>query len=238
MSDRLNLEKSILGAIIHCNGYPQVLHILSASNFSSHPTAENRGLYSVIAGLYPDRPIDFITVYYEIKSKYPHDVALMSTLHNVGHEVSSSVNIVNWAFILLQIDITGKFHRQLAEWHAERKANHDHVETGALLEIIENVTAGVDIFYIIDQAILYFQEENMQTELKACIEFYLALSKKVSNIKKMKSIDTALSYVFRITDATPDIVQISQTLATAIATMIISKEIKPEYIQAANLINK
>lgn len=238
MFDRLEVEKSILGAIIHCNGYPQVLHILSATNFSSHPTAENRGLYSVIAGLYPDRPIDLITVYHEIKSKYPHDVALMSTLHNVGHRVSSAVNIVEWAFILLQDDITCKFHRQLADWRAERESNHDHVETGALLEIIENVTAGGDIFEIIDRAILYFQHMEMQTELKACIQFYQDLSTKVKNIKKMNSINTALSYVFRITDATPDIVQISQTLATAIATMIISKEIKPEYIQAANLINK
>lgn len=237
MFDRLETEKSILGAIIHCNGYPQIAHILSASNFSSHPTAENRGLYTVIAGLYPSRPIDLITIYHEIQLKYPNDVALMSTLHNVGHNVSSAVNIEEWAFALLQDDITRKFQRQLADWRAEREANHDHAATGALLEIIEHLNAGGDIFETIDKATLYLSKMDMQKELKTCIRFYEDLLTKIENIKKVKSIDIPLNYLFRITDATPEIVQITQTFATAVAHMIISKEIKPEYIQAANLIN-
>jgi urease gamma subunit len=238
MFERLNIEDSILGAIIYHNGYPQIAHILSPANFSDLPERQNRGLYSIICGLFPDRPIDLVSISHEIRTKHPHNVALMSTLLNTGHRVCSATSIVHWASILLEIDITGKFQRQIADWRSERESNLDHVEAAALLEIFENATAGRDIFDLIDEATRYFHHHDMQTELDGCIKLHAYLSKKFHNIKKMNSINTALNYLLQISSASPEIAQVSHTLVTAIADMIISEHIKQEYIQAANLINK
>jgi len=238
MFDRLEIENSILGAIIYCNGYAQVAHILAPSNFSSLPAIENRGLYTVISGLFPDRPIDVLTIAHEIKTKFPQDVTLMSTLHNTGHKVASAANIVHWAFILLQIDITGKLHRQLAEWRAEREADHDLIEAAALMEVINNLTADEDVFDVIEGAIRYFQHLNMQREFDACMQFYHDLSTKVKNTKKMNSINTALKYLFQATEADDVAQQHCRIFAEAIASILINQNIDPKLTQAANLITQ
>ena len=238
MFDRLAIENSILGAIIYHNGYTQVSHILSPSNFSSLPAIENRGLYRIICGLFPDRPIDLLTIAHEIRTKFPQDVTLMSTLHNTGHKIASAANIVHWAFILLQIDITGKLHRQLAEWRAQREANHDLIEAAALMEVINNLSADGDVFDVIEGAIRYFQHLNMQTEYKGCLQFYDDLSTKVRNTKKMNSINTALKYLFEATEADDVAKQHCRIFADAIASILINGKIEPKFTQAANLITE
>ena len=238
MSDRLEIENSILGAIIYHNGYAQVAHILSPANFSSLPGVENRGLYSVITGLFPSKPIDFLTIGQAIRSKYPQDVTLMSTLLNTGHQVASASNIAEWAFILLEHDISTKFHRQLADWRAERESNLDDVEAAVLLDVINNLTAGADLFEVIEGAILYFKHHDMLKEYNDCMQFYHDLSTKVKNTKKMNSINTALKYLYQATEADEVAQQHCRIFADAIASILINQKIDPKFTEAANLITQ
>jgi hypothetical protein len=238
MHNRLKIEESILGAIIYHNSFTRIAHILSVNNFSSVAQVKNRELYSVIAGLYPSKPIDLLTVTHELHAKYPADAAIMDTMINSVHNVSSSKNIVEWAFLLLQIDITEKLKKQLSDWKSERERAMDHAATGALLEVIEQIGLDSDVFDLIDNATAYFLSLNMEKEVDQLIQMYQHLTTKVKNIKKMNSINTALSYLFKISEATPQVQYECQALADAIANMVINNEVQPKHKQAADLLNQ
>jgi hypothetical protein len=238
MFDRLDIENSILGAIIYHNAYTQVSHILAPSNFSSLPAIDNRGLYKVISGLFPERPIDLLTIGYEIRTKFPQDVTLMSTLLNTGHKITSAASASYWALVLLQEDITGKFIRQLAEWRAQRESDHNLVEAAALMEVINDMALGGDVLDVIERATLYFHSLNMQTEFDACMQFYDDLSTKVKNIKKMNPINTALNYLYQATEADDVAQEHCRIFADAIASILINQKIDPKFIEAANLITQ
>ncbi|WP_182956260.1 DnaB-like helicase N-terminal domain-containing protein [Pedobacter gandavensis] len=239
MHNRLEIEQSILGAIIYYNGYSQVAHVLSANNFSSKNEGFNRNkeIFETVVGMYPNRPIDFISIAHEVRIKYPNDPDIMQTLHNVGHKVGGTANISYWAFILLQIDISDKFRDQLATWRSKREKDLDYVEAGALKEIIENIIPGTDIFELIEDSNRYFKHLDMQEELTLSLKFYQQLVQKIKSVKTMNSIQVALGYILKISEASPQVRYECEAFAKAIAIMVSSNNTRPNYTEAANLIS-
>lgn len=239
MHNRIEIEQSILGAIIYHNGYSQIAHVLSVNNFSSKNEGFNRNkeIFEIVASMYPSRPIDFISIAHEIRVKHPNDSEIMQTLHNVGHRVGGAGSIVYWAFILLQIDIADKFKYQLVEWRSKREKNLDYVEAGALKEIIENIIPDTDIFDLIEGANGYFKHLNMEEELTESLRFYQQLMQKIKSVKAMNSIQTALGYLLKISEASPQVQYECEAFAKAIAIMISSNTTRPNYTEAANLIS-
>lgn len=236
MITRLYIEQSILGAIIYYNGYAQIAHILSPKNFSSKPEGFHRHaeLFSVICSLYPNKPIDFITVGLEVQKQYPDNPEIMQTLCTVGHKVCSTSSIVQWAFILLQIDISEKFKSQMIAYKSLREQNLDYTEAGGLKEIIEAIDTENDIFEVIEGASKYFKHLKMDEELNNSIKLYQDLSRKVSNLRAISSVQIALAYIFQICEASTAIQYECSAFASAIADMVCSNQVKSKYTEAAD----
>lgn len=236
MHDRFSIEKSILGGVICCDGYTQVAHILSAANFSTGNT-RHQELYRLAQGLYPDKPIDLVSVMHQAHLQYPEDNAIIDSLIKIADvKVSVTSSLPYWAFILLQIDISEKFKKELVEWRSNRMREMDHAESGALQEIIEGIVPGQDIFELLDAAKGYFDHLKMEHELQQTQSFYDDLSIKVRKVKSLYSINTALSYIFKMGEYSPQIRHECQVFANAIAEMITTRTMNPIYKQAANLI--
>lgn len=240
MNIRLQIEQSILGAIIYCDGYSQVAHILTPNNFSSIEDGfhRNRELYAIITEMYPSRPIDLISISHEVRKRYTDDYSVMQTLCKSDIRVQSTSSIGYWAYILLQIDISEKYKKLLSEWRSARIRNLDHAEAGALKEIIESVNNESDIFDIIEGSCNYFLHLNMQDELALTKAFNMDLDKKAKKVKAMSSINTALGYLFKVGESSQEIKYECEAFANAIADMIITNSVKPQYSEAANIITK
>ncbi|HEX8607318.1 MAG TPA: hypothetical protein VF679_01615 [Pedobacter sp.] len=238
MITRLYIEQSILGAIVYYNGYAQIAHILSPKNFTSKSEGfiRNAELFSVICSLYPHKPIDFITIGLEVQKRYPGNPEIMQTLCTVGHKVCSTSSIVQWAFILLQIDISEKFKAQMVSYRSQREINLDHTEAGGLKEIIEAIDSENDIFEVIEGANKYFKHLNMDEELDNSIKLYQDLSRKISSLKSINSVQVALAYVFQICEASTAIQFESSAFASAIADMVCTNQVKPKYTEAADIL--
>jgi hypothetical protein len=236
MITRLYIEQSILGAIVYHSGYAQIAHILSPKNFTSKAEGycRNAELFSVICSLYPHKPIDFLTVGLELQKQYPNSPDVIQTLFQIGHKVCSSSSIVHWAFILLQIDISEKFKAQMVAYKSQREGNLDYTEAGGLKEIIEAIETENDIFEVIEGAGKYFKHLNMDEELNSSIKLYQDLSKKVSNLKSISSIQVALSYVFQISEASTAVQFECSAFANAISDMVFTNQVKTQYTEAAN----
>lgn len=236
MQNRIDIERAILGAIIFCDGYAQVAHILSPKNFTSTAEIHNREVYEVIAGLFPDRPIDMVSVLQELSVRYPKESDIGHWVFSCDNYVSASSNITYWALILLQIDVTDKYRDQLIFWRDRRARDFDHTEKGVLDEMIESIRPGVDIFEFIEKSIEYFGTQNMQKEHDGAVNFSKDFLEKAQRIRRVGSINTILKHLFLITKCTPELQFQCEAFAKAIADMVSTGMTNDRYTKAIGVL--
>ncbi len=236
MTSRINIEKAILGAVIYCDAYPQVAHILTPKNFSSAPGVKHRELFGTVAGLFPARPIDLITVSHELRTKFPGDNEVTDLLYDISN-IAAASNVSYWAFMLLQIDISEKYKSQVLAWKDLRDREMEHVESAALLEIIETIDTQADIFDVIEKSIQYFQRENMTYEYNGAREYFQGIAQRAKGIERIASIDAAMRHLLSTTKCANSQVEIHcEAFAKAIADMIRTGQVNDRYTTALNII--
>lgn len=233
MNNRLEIEKAILGAIIYCDGFAQVAHILTAKNFTSSQKIKHRELFAVIASMFPIKRIDMITVKQEVEKIFPGNGNWVLKCNN---HITASSNLTYWALILLQIDITEKFQKKLLEWKDRRDHDFDHVASGALKEIIESIVPDQDIFDLVDGAIAYFDHLDMKTEHEEAIQFSRDFLEKARKVMQVESIDAILHHLYSISRCTPELQEQCNLFGKIIADIITSGQTNERYTQALNTI--
>lgn len=233
MNTRLDIEKAILGAIIYCDGFAQIAHILSAKNFSSSPKIKHRELFAVISSMFPTKRIDMITVRQEVERIFPGNGIWVLKCNNY---ITASSNLTYWGLILLQIDVTEKFQKKLIEWKDSRDQDFDHSASGALKEIIESIVPDVDIFDLVDGAINYFDHLGMKLEHEEAIQFSRDFLEKQRKIKQMESIETILSHLYSASRCSPELQDQCNLFGKIIADIITSGQTNERYTQALHTI--
>lgn len=238
MNNKLKIESAILGSIIYGEGFSQVAHILSGKNFTSSAHIKHRELYNLICSMYPDRPIDAITISESINQLPGETTELHELIFTCGSGYTrASTNLIYWAILLLQIDLSEKYKSSLIDWKNNRDRDFEYTESGALQEIIETVDTNQDIFEIIEKSIQYFGQMKMSYEHGEATQFYKDVSDKGRNIQKVNSIHVALRYLFSVTQcADVEVKDQCEKFASAISDMITTGQTNPRYTEAVNII--
>lgn len=193
-SERLKLEKIILGACLLENGYSRVADILTHRNFSkpelnSGHLMDHQLIFKVFEKFYPLKPIDIQTVYHELKL----EPGIGWYLAELTSMVSSSANLTYYAFTLLEYNMCSSFLDLV-----QSKISSGSFATmtiAALQEIIdETLDSDSDILMIIESAAAHL--ENIYAEeslIMAFREFRNAADNRIERIKKQSSIESLLN---------------------------------------------
>lgn len=144
---RVQLEQTIIGACLLENGYDRIAGVLSPKTFTSSIQYNHQVIYKAIEALYPDRPVDPLTVTHELNQpSYASYLAHCSSL------VSSSANLRYHAFILLQLSMRDALIQTLS------KASEKELSLttkAALQEIIDEcLDSDNDILELYEKALL------------------------------------------------------------------------------------
>lgn len=185
---RLNLEQTIIGACLLENSFDKVAGVLSSKSFTTRTPFDHQLIFNAIEALYPNRPVDLITVSNEVGRKpgYAHYLAYCAS------KVSSSCNIRSHAFILIQLNMRDILIERLD------KASRSDITTltkAALHEIIDEcLDPANDIQDIYDKApehlINIGAEETVIAEIKKLRD---GLLQRVSKIKQQAHVDCLLN---------------------------------------------
>lgn len=216
------MEQAILGACLIENSYPKVTDILSAKNFSKPQISEghlidHQEIFKSFERLYPQRPIDLITVCHEL----PGIAHYLSQLSNM---MCSSANICYYALLLLELDIRKNFIQLLNGRISSGQLNS--TTATALQEIIDEcLDRDADIFGIIEASEVYLQQilanDFLVNDIK---EFINNVEKRIQKIKRFSSIETLMNNLTNLSRTTDDPVsQMTLNHLTGIIKAILSK---------------
>lgn len=234
MNTRVDIEKGILGAIIYCDGFAQVAHILTPKNFTSSPKLKHQELFAIISNMFPHKPIDMITVSHEVEKIFPGGKNWVLRCNNY---VTASSNLTYWALMLLQVDVTDKFKIKLIEWKERRDFDLDYTASGALKEIIESISPDSDIFTLVESAIEYFDHLGMEKELGETKQFSRDFLEKAEKIRKDDSVQRILNNLYAISRCVkPELKEQCDLFGHAIADIIKTGQTNERYTQALQTI--
>jgi len=234
MNSRFEIEQAIIAAIIYNDAYATVASILQIKNFSN---IYHQNIYAAAGKLYPLTPIDLITIHLQLKKDNPNTAAEVTQQMYTAGKYTIGLHLRHWCLILLQMDITDNFERDLILWRDSRIQENEKVEAEVLTEMLEMIRIPqLDILEFIEKAIKYFDMQDMSWEYKSAKEFNEHIGAKAARIKRMIALDTALAAAAKIADCDIDIKQTCNKFLSAINTMIITNRAKPEFLKAAELL--
>lgn len=229
--NRHDIERAILAAIIYCDGYVRISNILTYKNFQVVAHAD---IFRCISVLYPHTPIDIITAGNEL-SKLDPEGGYNLLINTLSVNVSSAGNLEYWAFILLEMDITEKFRRQVSEWKIEA-AGDGHKTTVAVLDEISENIGKMDIFDLIEKVIAYFQDKGLREEEQKALAFNDQLAARVKDIKKTASVKIAVDYLIKTTQQSARCSDQCEKFARVIVDIISTGHTNPLYTRAIETI--
>lgn len=235
MQNRIEIERSILGSIIFYNGFAQVAHILSPKNFTSTGEIHNREVYQAIQKLFPDKPIDLVTVLRELSIEHPgKDTGQWVFACNTT--VLNSANIAYWAIILLQIDISEKYKDQLIFWRDQREKEFQTAAKAELEEMIESMKPGIDIFDMVEQSVMYFEKQDMKREYEGAKNFSRDFTQKAIQIRQVTTIKTILQHLFDICATSLENKVQCEAFGKAIADIVSTGQTNDRYTKAISIL--
>lgn len=235
MNSRIEIERALLGAIIFCNAYAQVAHIINEKNFTSTSEIKNREVFGVIKKMFPVVPIDMITVLKQLSESYP-DEEVGDWVFCCDGYVQSSQNAGYWALMLLQIDVTEKYKDVLIEWRDARVMDLDKVEAAVLTEMLEEMKRGIDIFDFISKSIQYFDLQKMDRERDAATFFNDSFDVRIKSIKQANTMKCILNNLFSMCKTVPEHVIQCEIFAKAIVDITSTGMTNDRYVKAVSII--
>lgn len=182
MKERLILERSIIGALLFEDSYPRVAHVLRPANFSVTAEVNHQLVYQTMASMWPHKPIDILTVCQEIRQK--HGLNYSYALAQYNASVSSARHLVYWGFVLLEIDIRGKFNNVILEWKKELSKD---LTAAAILQEVSNYIGDrtKDIFQLVPGTIRFLNAHGLQDCAEDLKEMEEQLNERAMRIKKI-----------------------------------------------------
>jgi replicative DNA helicase len=180
--NRIELERTILGACILQDAYFQIAEVLNPQNFAAVEPYNHRLIFSKIESMYPGRPVDLVSLFHEIK--IPH---YASYLAQCANSVSSAANLKYHAFILLELSMGDAMINCLS-----RAADKEVSVTtkAAINEIIDECLDRSNILDIYDKAEEYLKsvgaEEGVLQEIG---ELSIHYRGRIIKIKSRSHID-------------------------------------------------
>ncbi len=196
---RTHLEQVIIGTCVLEGGYDRIAGVLTNRNFSQMEPYNHQVIFKGIEALYPNRPVDLITLTHEIKQPgYASYLAHCSSL------VSRSCHLRYHAFLLLQMSMRDAMINLLS------KAGGKHVNNttqAALQEIIDEcLDHSNDILGIYETAPAYLRkigtDESIVLEIQ---ELDNALREKVKAVKSQAHIDSLIQNLTSLNEIGTDI---------------------------------
>lgn len=235
MNQRSEIEQTIISAIIYADAFPTAASILSTKHFQNISYAL---IFETANSLYPTIPINVVTVRNKLQVTVPDQVTgLSQEMVKLGLRLVGCNQVRYMCLLLLEINIKEGFLKELHRWRDSRLEESSSVETAVLTEIIEMLNvADIDILSVIEQAIKYFDIQDMKTEYQEGKLFNEAIARKANSIRRTVTLDTALSAAYKIVETSHEVKQICDKLISALNHMIVTNQIKPEYIKAADLL--
>lgn len=236
MNLRTQIERAIIAAIVYADCFSQVTNYITSKNFC---TPIHKKIFDAAAALYPLAPIDIITITRQINSTDPDNMETAVDLILLLDKVNlAQVNAQYWAILLLQLDITEKFKKELVEWKGKRDHSGDAIEAAAITEIIQNIDSpGIDILRLIEKSIAYFIKLNMEPEIQAANQFNTNIALKVAEMKANAALISSLKAMQRLAGCSREVAYECNQFAIAITDMMLSNQVRPQYTQAAKLLN-
>lgn len=192
MTLRSKLETSIIGQISTLNGaYQSIAHILSESNFESFLEGiPCKIIYRAVKNLYPENPIDEITVSTEVfkimKTEAYSNIAYAIS-SNSGHYLSAE-NIHFHAYSLLELCIKDSLIETLSKINSDRALLNE-----IKLEIFQAINFGHDIFEIAEKAGIHLSENGFENEALLFGKLNENIVKKTAQIKKLDQVNRVIS---------------------------------------------
>jgi hypothetical protein len=194
---RQSLESSIIyEALYSSHGFTEMGNLLKHTNFIYGPEiAEGKRLNTIvwqcIEEMFPQEPINLVTITKKIKSKYNK---------NVGSELTSYTDLINcgsnrpyFCLMLLEMDLRAKFIKLLEKLY--NNIDHNYEVKSDLLKIIDHAKNETnDIFQSIAEVEDYFSKfEVYETELEEVKQFKSNINARVAEIKRMSLVKTLMN---------------------------------------------
>jgi len=227
---RLQLEQTIIGTCLLENGYDRIAGVVSHKNFNVKSPFDHQAIFQAIEVMYPDRPIDLLTVTHELNQPF-----YAGYLAHCSNLVSSSANLRYHGFILLQLSMRDALIRALS-YASERELGL--TTKAALQDIIDEcLDSDNDILEIYEKSPSYLQsigvEDNLLAEINKLKE---GLQTKVDLIKKQAQVDCLIQRLERLQQNGSDIKSrlCLAKLTEMIKAIIVKGTVSDETLEIAN----
>lgn len=182
MKERLTLERSIIGALLFEDSYARVAHVLRPANFSVTAEINHQLVFQTMASMWPHKPIDILTVCQEIRQK--HGLNYSYALAQYNASVSSARHLVYWSFVLLEMDIRGKFSKVVLDW--KMQLSKDLNATALLQEVVNYIEDHTkDIFQVVPGSVRFLNAHGLSGCAEDLKEMEDQLSERAIRIKKI-----------------------------------------------------
>lgn len=186
-------EEAILGSCLLENSFFKVADLLSYKNFSAKPpmAPSHQTIWQVMATLYPNSPINTISVLAKLPRDYTRHVV------NLSNKVCQSANIRYQAFCLLEIDFREKYVEMLQPW------NKDFDKNITLISAVRDVTDEVldysnDVFETLEKATEYLRKFDDEELNKTVLTFMQQIDNRIIRLKQQAQIDTLFFSIERL----------------------------------------
>lgn len=196
---RQDLEQTIIGTCLLENGYNRIAGVLTSRNFTQSEPINHRVIFGAIERLYPKRPVDLISIVYEINKP-----GYGTYLAECVAKVCSSDNLRYHAFILLQLNMRDALIRILD------KAKTAHISTtthAAIQEIVDEcLDTSNDILEIFPRALTYLEatgvEESILVEVRKLLH---GIEQKAIKIRDQAHIECLVNNLNQLSKIGTDI---------------------------------
>lgn len=177
------MEQTIIGTCLLENGYGRIAGVLTARNFSQAKDYDHRLIFNAIEHLYPQRPVDLLTVVHEVKRS-----GYAGYLAECAAKVCSTDNIRYHAFILLQLSMRDALIEALDKARGTHLSNTTHA---AIQEIIDEcLDTSNDILDIYPKAVSYLEKLGVENMVLADVrKLQDGIEQKANVIKAQAHID-------------------------------------------------
>jgi replicative DNA helicase len=221
---RQNLEYAVLGAALSSKYVlHHVINVVSHKNFKDPMT---RKAWTVVEKIYAVAPVDMVTFFIEARKMYPEEYQVVNYTANVAtNMVASSAHAYYHAFVLLEMDIQEKLFDTLysIRKHYPRSAQ----DTQAIMMHLSGKT--MDVFSVLDTAMAFYREKEMEGEYQCLAEFEDGLLKRIEIIKQMAQVDHAIEILNAMCEHPNAKQEIVNLLKNGIISLCLSNQLPPNY---------
>lgn len=201
-SIRIELEQVILGKCVLENGFASVADILKPSNFSREGDGlyfDHQVIFSTMARLYPSRPINIVTVCYELRQMQGYHIYVLEICARVARAACLRYD----AFMLLEYNIRTSFIDLLQGVTGGNEQLSTRAAVGEILD--ECLDQDNDIFEIIPASLKHLNNIGASRLVLDQVDGFLrGIDQRIHQIKKLASIDALVENLVSLNNVPGD----------------------------------